>query len=101
MKAQDGRPLAHFFSFYFLPENAFDPSCSCIFDRRKSFKDTPFSAYFYLRGEKEWHRGESTCFQPLGLGSIFSADVTSCRFGLTLVFFLVQKLSLGFSGLSL
>ena len=51
MKAQDGRPLAHFFSFYFLPENAFDPSYSCIFDRIKSFKDILFSAYFYLRGE--------------------------------------------------
>ena len=51
MKAQDGRPPAHFFSFCFLPENAFDPSCSCIFDRIKSFKDTLFSADFYLRGE--------------------------------------------------
>lgn len=95
MKAQDGRPLAHFFSFCFLPENAFDPSCSCIFDRIKSFKDTLFSAYFYLRGESKCRRGESTCFQTLGLGSIFSADVTSCRFILTLVSFLSKSFLLG------
>lgn len=50
MKAQDGRLLAHFFSFCFLPENAFDPSCSCIFDRIKSFKDTLFSFFFIIWG---------------------------------------------------
>ena len=46
MKAQDGRPLAHFFSFCFLPENAFDPSCSCIFDRIK----THFSVHIFICG---------------------------------------------------